>query len=211
MMTRDPRGRPSVSKLLELPSVKRAVSARARKVWLKRLRDLVLCILVTLVAVLSFLVDLASSVLKPVTWMLPKVMIVMTMKSMVMMLPQAKAPLPATPPPPMSPISPQSFFHQIDRYPDGFSDDESERDTTGSSLAAPLDMDTSPSLRHSHSSPASSFFSPRAASLDNSYTGSPVRRRPAATAGSRARVSARTRAMARTPGGMSPGDIYILY
>ena len=69
MMSRDPRGRPSVNKLLELPSVKRAVSARARKVWLKRLRDLVLCIL----AVLSFLLDLASSVLKPVMWMLPKV------------------------------------------------------------------------------------------------------------------------------------------
>ena len=103
-----------------------------------------------------------------------------------------------------------TFLH-MDRYPDGFSDDESERDTTGSSLAAPLDMDTSPSLRHSHSSPASSFFSPRAAPLDNSYTGSLVRRRPATTAGSRARVSARTRAMARTPGGVSPGDIYILY
>ena len=73
MMSRDPRGRPSVNKLLELPSVKRAVSARARKVWVKRFRDLVLCILVTLVAVLSFLVDLASSVLKPVMWMLPKV------------------------------------------------------------------------------------------------------------------------------------------
>ena len=69
MMSRDPRGRPSVNKLLELPSVQRAVSARARIVWLKRLHDLVLCIL----AVLSFLLDLASNVLKPVMWMLPKV------------------------------------------------------------------------------------------------------------------------------------------
>jgi len=202
MMSRDPQRRPGVKQLLELPSVRRAVRRRSRQLLISRGRDLFLWLLMTLVPVLSFFLALASSILQPLRQLLH----------------QLQATPPSTPPPHMS--STLGSLHPMDC----FSDDETDNtvSSSGSSLAAPLDMDSSPSDRMMTSLSQSrltstphisaQFFSPDVSrdlvmpSMDarDSYTASPMRR-PATSPGP---LRARARFIARTPGatiGLSPG------
>ena len=196
MMSRDPGRRPGVKQLLELPSVRRAVRRRARQLMIQRGRDLCLWLLMALVPVLSFFLALASSVLQPLRQLLH----------------QLQATPPSTPPPHMS--STLGSLHPMDC----FSDDETDNtvSSSGSSLAAPLDMDSSPLMSQSRltSTPhiSAQFFSPDVSrdlvTMDprDSYTCSPMRR-PATSPGP---LRARARFIARTPGagavmGLSPG------
>ena len=194
MMSRDPGRRPGVKQLLELPSVRRAVRRRARQLMIQRGRDICLWFLMALVPILSFLLSLASSILQPLKQLLH----------------QLQATPPSTPPPHMS--SSLGSLHPMDC----FSDDETDNtvSSSGSSLAAPLDMDSSPLMSQSRltSTPhmSAQFFSPDVSrelvTMDprDSYTCSPLRR-PATSPGP---LRARARFIARTPGavmGLSPG------
>ena len=187
MMTQDPQRRPGVKQLLELPSVKLAVKRRARQLLISRVRDSCLWLLMLLVPLLSFLLNLASSIFQPLLQMLDR-------------LPQ---PPPSTP----SPHKLSSLGSPLQM--DCFSDDETDitvSSSPSSSLAAPLDS--------SRSTPHVSFFSPDvsrdpvigAEDFSESFTCSPGSLRKRTPASSPFRL--RAKFSSRTPG-ISPGTFSV--
>ena len=199
MMTRDPDRRPGVKQLLELPCVKDAVRRRSWQLLFSRSKDFLLRLALVFVPLLSLLYTILSSLALPVKRLLSHL--------------QSSAP--STPPPPLS----TSHLSSLDCF-SGFSDDDHDMtvDSSGSSLAAPLDSSASerlasipstPSCPHSipstpflsrnFYSPLGSDYSPGQDSLDLS-----PRKRPATSPGP---LRARARVFARTPaaGGFSLG------
>ena len=187
MMTQDPQRRPGVKQLLELPSVKLAVKRRARQLLISRVRDSCLWLLMLLVPLLSFLLNLASSIFQPLLQMLDR--------------------LQETPPSTPSPHKLSSLGSSLQM--DCFSDDETDitvSSSPSSSLAAPLDS--------SRSTPHVSFFSPDvsrdpvtgAEDFSESFTCSPRSLRKTRPASSPLRL--RAKFSSRTPG-ISPGTFSI--